>query len=71
MNDARGANALLVGKLLAGTGITLALFALVTWAGWLPFSPPAARALALIFAVTSAVDLLIAFFFLTRYRRRP
>jgi hypothetical protein len=69
MNEARAANALLVGKLLAATGATLALFALVTWAGWLPFSPPAARALALIFAVTAAVDLLIAFFFVALHRR--
>lgn len=68
MTDGRRANALLVGKLLAGTGVTLAVFALVMWAGWLPFSVPASRALALIFAVTSAMDLVFAFFFLTRYR---
>lgn len=68
MSRAPGANARLVGKLLASSGVILAGFAAVAWAGWLPFSWPAARALALIFVTTSAVDLLIASFFIARYR---
>jgi hypothetical protein len=69
MTEQPGANALVVARLLAFSGFVLAVIAVAAWAGWLPFSAPAARALTLIFFVTAAVDLLIAFFFMARYRR--
>ncbi len=69
MTGQPGANALVVAKILGSSGLFLSAAAAVAWAGWVPYSPPAARALALILAVTAAVDLLIAFFFMARYRR--
>jgi hypothetical protein len=69
MTAGSGSNALLVGKLLGFSGIALTLIAGVTWMEWLPFSRPASRALTLIFATTAGIDLLIAFFFVSRYKR--
>jgi hypothetical protein len=69
MTEARSGNARLVGKVLASTGVFMMAAALVAWLRWLPYSDPASRALALIFAVTGAADLIIAFVFMTRYRR--
>jgi hypothetical protein len=64
-----GSNALLVGKVLGFSGIALTCGAGMFRMGWLPFSEPASRALALIFAATAGVDLMIACFFVSRYRR--
>ena len=69
MTDARVANARLVGKVLAYSGVFMLAASLVAWLRWLPYSDPASRALAMIFAVTGAADLIIAFVFMTRYRR--
>ena len=66
--DPRGENARLIGKLLAFSGCVLMVSAIVAVFGWLPLSGAANRALALIFAVTAALDLLVGMFFLTRYR---
>ena len=66
---ARGGNALLVGKVLAFSGVFMLAASLAAWLGWLPYSEPASRALAVIFAVTGAADLIIACVFMTRNSR--
>jgi hypothetical protein len=68
MTGARGANARLVGKLLAFSGIFMLAASFVAWQEWLPYSRPASRALATIFAVTAAADLIIASVCMIRYR---
>jgi hypothetical protein len=65
----RGANARTVGKVLAFSAVFMFGAALAAQLRWLPYSEPASRALAMIFAVTGVVDLIIALTFLTRYRR--
>ena len=69
MTQARGDNARLVGKVLALSGVFMLGASLAAWLRWLPYSDPASRALAMIFAVTGAADLIIAFVFMTRHRR--
>ncbi|HEX9369269.1 MAG TPA: hypothetical protein VF921_21740 [Vicinamibacterales bacterium] len=69
MTQAPGGNAWLVGKVLAFSGVFMLGAALVAWLRWVPYSDPASRALAMIFAVTGAADLIIAFVFMTRNRR--
>ncbi len=69
MTEARGRHVRLVGKLLAFSGVFMLGASLAAWLRWLPYSDPASRALAMIFAVTGVADLIIAFVFMTRYRR--
>ncbi len=69
MTQASGANARLVGKVLAFSGVFMLGASLTAWQRWLPYSDSASRALAMIFAVTGAADLIIASVFMTRYRR--
>jgi type IV secretory pathway protease TraF len=64
----RRANARFVARLLAACGTVLTIAALVALAGWLPFSAPASRALTIVLALTGAVDLIVAFVFVTRSR---
>jgi len=61
-------NLRLVGTILAVSGLVLALFAIAAFFGVLPLSEPASRAAAIVFAVTSAVELIAAFFFRQRYK---
>jgi hypothetical protein len=69
MTEARGGNAFLVGKVLAFSGVFMLAASLAAWLRWLPYSEPASRALALIFAVTGAADLIIAYAFMIRNKR--
>ena len=62
-------NALLVGKLLALSGLVLIAAGVVAWAGLLPYAPGTTRALARVFVVIGVLDLAIALFFMVRYRR--
>jgi hypothetical protein len=64
-----GANALLVGKLLAVSALVPLAAAFAAWAGWLPYASATARALAGVFVVVGALDLSMACFFMVRYRR--
>ena len=68
MTPAPGENARLVGKVLALSGVFMLGASFVAWMRWLPYSDPASRALALIFLVTGAADLIIALVFMTRNR---
>ena len=67
MTDA-GANVALVGKLLALSALVLLAVAGAAWAGWLPYAPETARALARVFAVVGGLDLAVATFCMVRYR---
>jgi hypothetical protein len=64
-----GANALLVGKLLGLSALVLLTAGYLAWAGWLPYASGTTRALARAFVIVGGLDLLIAFFFMVRYRR--
>jgi len=66
--DQSAGNLRMIGKILVVSGIVLALFALAAAFGLFPLSRPAGRAAAVVFAVTSAVELIAAFFFLQRYK---
>ena len=61
-------NLRMIGKILAVSGIVLTGFAVASFLGFLPLSPPAGRAATIVFAVTAAVELLTAFVFLLRYK---
>jgi ABC-type Na+ efflux pump permease subunit len=67
MTDTRG-NALLVGKLLSLSALVLLAFGGIAWAGWLPYRPATARALAVTLALFGIADLAVAFYFMVRYR---
>lgn len=69
MTAAAAGHARLVGKVLAFSGVFMLAAALAAALRWLPYSDPASRALATIFAVTGAADLIIAFVFMSRSRR--
>jgi hypothetical protein len=69
MNDARGENALLVGRLLALSALVLLAAGGAASAGWLPYAPGTARALGRTFMLIGALDLALAGFFMVRYRR--
>ncbi|HTI39341.1 MAG TPA: hypothetical protein VL484_17380 [Vicinamibacterales bacterium] len=58
----------MIGKILAVSGFVLTGFAMASFVGFLPLSPAAGRAAAIVFAVTAAVELVTAFFFLQRYK---
>ena len=61
-------NMRLIGKILAVSGAVLTAFALASFVGWMPLSAPARKAAAIVFAVTAAVELITAFYFLQRYK---
>jgi hypothetical protein len=72
MNDQQGnqatGNLRMIGTILMVSGLVLSAFAIAAALGFVPVSAPAARAAALVFAVTAGVELLAAFFFLQRYK---
>jgi len=61
-------NLRMIGKILAVSGVVLTAFALAAAVDLFPLSRPAAHAAAIVFAVTAAVELLGAFYFLQRYK---
>ena len=69
MMEARVANARLVARLLAFSGLFMLGVSLAAWMRWLPYAEGTVRTLAKVFLVTGAADLIIAFGILTRYRR--
>jgi hypothetical protein len=72
MNDQQGnqatGNLRMIGTILMVSGLVLSAFAIAAVLGFVPVSAPAARAAALVFAVTAGVEFLAAFFFLQRYK---
>jgi hypothetical protein len=69
MIETRVANARLVGKLLAFSGLFMLGAALAAWMRWLPYAEGTMRTLAKVFFVTGGADLIIAFLIRARYRR--
>jgi hypothetical protein len=69
MTTARVANARLVGKLLAFSGLFMLGASLTAWLRWLPYAEGTMRTLAKAFLVTGGADLIIAFAIMSRYRR--
>jgi hypothetical protein len=69
MTETPGANARMVGKVLAFSGVFMLAASLAARLRWLPYSEPASHALTMIFAATGAADLIIALVLMTRYRR--
>jgi hypothetical protein len=69
MKNTRVANARLVGKLLALSGLFMLAASLAAWMRWLPYSEGTVRTLAKVFLVTGGADLIIAFVLMTRDRR--
>ncbi len=69
MTDSRVANARLVGKLLALSGLFMLGASLAAWMRWVPYSEGTVRTLAKVFLVTGVADLIIALVFMTWYRR--
>jgi hypothetical protein len=67
MTHTRG-NALLVGKLLSLSALVLLAFGAIAWAGWLPYRAATARALAVTFLAVGIADLVLALYFMVRYR---
>ena len=67
MTDASG-HGVLVGKLLALGALVFFAVAGAASAGWLPYAPDTAKALARVFAIVGGLDLAIATFFMVRYR---
>jgi hypothetical protein len=72
MNDQQGnqatGNLRMIGTILMVSGLVLTAFAIAAALGFFPVSAPAARAAALVFAVTAGVEFLTGFFFLRRYK---
>jgi hypothetical protein len=64
--DQSAGNLRMIGKILAVSGAVLTLFAIAAALDFFPVSAPAGRAAAIVFAVTAAVELVAAFFFLQR-----
>jgi hypothetical protein len=69
MIETRVANARLVGKLLAFSGLFMLSASLAAWLRWLPYAEGTLRALAKVFLVTGGADLIIALLIMARYRR--
>ena len=69
MIEARVANARLVARLLAFSGLFMLAASLAAWMRWLPYAEGTMRTLAKVFLVTGAADLIIAFLIMARYRR--
>jgi hypothetical protein len=61
-------NLRMIGKILVVSGCVLTAFAAAAAFDLFPLSRPAAHAAAIVFAVTAAVELIAAFFFLQRYK---
>ena len=66
MTDARVANSRLVGKLLALSGLVMLGVALAAWMLWLPYAEATLDLGAKVFAVTGVLDLVLAFYFMSR-----
>jgi hypothetical protein len=58
----------MIGKILTVSGVVLTTFAVAAMLGLVPVSAPAAKAAAIVFAVTASVEFIAAFFFLQRYK---
>ena len=58
----------MIGKILMVSGVVLTAFALAATLGFFPVSAAAAKAAAIVFAVTAAVEFMTALFFLQRYK---
>ena len=69
MMEARAANARLLARLLAFSGLFMLGASLAAWLRWLPYAEGTMRALARVFLVTGAADIIIAFLIMARYRR--
>lgn len=68
MNDDRRGNLRLLGRLLALSALVLLAAGGAAAAGWLPYAPATARALARVFILIAGLDLALAIFFMVRYR---
>jgi hypothetical protein len=67
MTDTRDAGARrLVGKLLALSGLVILAMAFAAWMRWLPYAEGTLNTLAKAFAAVGALDLVLAFFFMSR-----
>ena len=66
MSEQRVANARLVGKLLALSGLVMLGFALAAWMRWLPYAEGTLDTLAKVFAVTGVLDFVLGFYFMSR-----
>ena len=66
MTDTRAANARLVGKLLALSGLVMLAVALAAWMRWLPYAEGTLNLGARVFAVTGVLDLVLGFYFMSR-----
>ena len=69
MTAAPGANARLVGQLLAWSGIFMLAVALAAWLRWLPYAEGSVRTLAKVFLFTGCADLIIAVVLMSKHRR--
>jgi hypothetical protein len=69
MMETRVANARLVARLLALSGVFMLAASLAAWMRWLPYAEGTMRALAKVFFVTGGADLIIASLIMARYRR--
>jgi len=66
--DQTTGNLRMIGTILMVSGLVLTAFAIAAGLGFFPVSAPAAKAAAIVFAVTAAVEFITAFFFLQRYK---
>jgi hypothetical protein len=66
--DPSTGNLRMIGKILTVSGVVLTTFAVAAMLGLVPVSAPAAKAAAIVFAVTASVEFIAAFFFLQRYK---
>jgi hypothetical protein len=62
-------NRRLVGRILIGGAVVLALLAVLCWSGRIPVDPRARVVLAAALAASAAVDAVIGFIFLARSRQ--
>jgi len=62
-------NRALVGRILLGGAVVLAVLAVLCWSGRLPVEPPARTVLAAALGVSAAADAVIGFVFLTKSRQ--
>jgi hypothetical protein len=66
--DPSTGNLRMIGNILTVSGVVLTTFAVAAMLGLVPVSAPAAKAAAIVFAVTASVEFIAAFFFLQRYK---
>ena len=66
MTETRDANARLVGKLLALSGLVILAMALAAWMRWLPYAEGTLDALATALAVGGALEVMLGAYFMSR-----